>query len=337
LNPSSKGDGASKIKIYFDVDMNSDWDLATTSQVQAIEITGKDWRLNEEPEEDWHIKLENESGSPIWTITHQNEEAGLAPGQVVQLMISNIISSLPSGNANLYLRYENIPGYWDGTFICTIEKSPIVYGNNGNVGIGTTDPGANKLKVQGDTTIVGNLNIALSETDFTNFQTQQGAGQLQIIGWSSGWNINTMTKGQHLYLNRDADQDSDVFIGVNTNELFVRGRDGNVGIGTTDPGVNKLKVQGDTEIAGTITANALQIGNIVIGENELRILKALADGNLQVDLHNAARNEYLYAPNDRFCYDGDRRHAFTWRRNEQNQRINSGQWNLRFPNPDPGS
>ncbi|WP_424094378.1 hypothetical protein [Moorena producens] len=67
----------------------------------------------------------------------------------MQLTITNIISSLSSGHANLYVRYENIPGYWDGTFVCTIEKSPIVFNKLGNVGIGTNPPLSYEIYLRG--------------------------------------------------------------------------------------------------------------------------------------------------------------------------------------------
>lgn len=138
LQQTSKGDDASKLIVSFDVD--TDWALGTKSQVNSIEISGKDWQQNGQPEADWQINKEEQGESPSWTITHNNESAELAPQQVIQLTLNNIISSLPAGNTNLYLRYENIPGYWDGTFICAIEKTPLlVYhskvGNQQEVGI----------------------------------------------------------------------------------------------------------------------------------------------------------------------------------------------------------
>ena len=158
LIPDSKGDNASKFIISFDVqeaNQNKDWALGTTSQVQGIGIQGKDFRLMARHIEEWKIVKETQGESPTWTITNQNEEnVELRQEQGIELTINNIISSLPSGQTNLYIRYENIPGYWDGTFICTIEKMPILY-KEGNVGIGISDPGKFKLNVQG-----GDLNVS---------------------------------------------------------------------------------------------------------------------------------------------------------------------------------
>ncbi|MFZ6743352.1 hypothetical protein ACO0LC_09015 [Undibacterium sp. JH2W] len=52
----------------------------------------------------------------------------------IDLMITINVSAEP-GNANLYLHYDNIPGYWDGQFVCNIEKGPLLI-KDGNVGIG---------------------------------------------------------------------------------------------------------------------------------------------------------------------------------------------------------
>ncbi|PAX59964.1 LamG domain-containing protein [Brunnivagina elsteri] len=165
LIPASKGDEASKFIISFDVDY--DWGLGRKSQVQGIEIKGKDWQQNKRHIEEWKIVKETQGESTTWTITNQNEEnVELRPEQGVQLTISNIISSLPSGQTNLYIRYENIPDFWDGTFICTIEKTPILY-KEGNVGIGIADPGNYKLNVEGgDTRLGGSLHLESSAEDY---------------------------------------------------------------------------------------------------------------------------------------------------------------------------
>ncbi|HBE60665.1 MAG TPA: hypothetical protein DDW56_25025, partial [Cyanobacteria bacterium UBA11366] len=125
----------------------------------------------------------------------------------------------------------------------------------GNIGIGTTSTGTSKLK------------IANSASDFAHILFNgSGMGELQFIGWSSGWNINTITAGKHLYLNRDSGTNSNVLIGCNGKELFVRGSDGNVGIGTTTPTV-KLEISGgDLKVSGNISAtNATLSGNVRIG------------------------------------------------------------------------
>jgi microcystin-dependent protein len=151
-----------QILLYFDVD--TDWGLGTKSQVQNIGITVKDWQPGGQVEEDWDIHLETQAAptvpveglsAPYWVLTHQNvTEPRLAAGHTIQitLKIQSFSSSL--GQTNLYLRYENIPGYWDGTFVCAIEKSPVLFDSNGNVGIGISNP-KNKLDIKG-AAVIGN-------------------------------------------------------------------------------------------------------------------------------------------------------------------------------------
>ena len=102
---------------------------------------------------------------------------------------------------------------------------------SGNVGIGTTAPGASKLK------------IADIDSDAIDFEfVEAGAGQLTIVGSSKGWAMQTNTNGQHLYLNSGSSSQSNVLIGRTGREVVVQGQTGHVGIGTTAPGSSKLKI-----------------------------------------------------------------------------------------------
>lgn len=196
LIPASKGDEASKFIISFDVQENpkeegqtqetipkKDWALGTKSQVEGIEIKGKDFQMTKRHIEEWKIVKDPKGMSPTWTITNQNEEnVKLSPEWGLELTISNIISLHPSGQTNLYISYENIPGYWDGTFICTIEKTPILYREH-NVGIGTASTTDNRLTVQGNTKLDGQLNVNGA------FQLASGSIIRAIIGTETTPNI----------------------------------------------------------------------------------------------------------------------------------------------------
>ncbi len=92
----------------------------------------------------------------------------------------------------------------------------------GSLAIGATDPGSAKLKI---------VNTA---NDFADVVfSGSGMGQLQVIGWKDGWNINTKNDGKHLFLNRDALENSDVWIGRDGKEVAIKGSTGHMGIGTT--------------------------------------------------------------------------------------------------------
>ncbi|HKQ76652.1 MAG TPA: LamG domain-containing protein [Blastocatellia bacterium] len=94
--------------------------------------------------------------TPEWPITF-DKTVHLGAGKHIQVEITGIVTSLSSGHANLYVRYENIPGYWDGQFVCAVEKGPIVI-DEGEGGIGTAKPTA-KVKVAGDI-VAENLSVA---------------------------------------------------------------------------------------------------------------------------------------------------------------------------------
>ncbi|MFL6337408.1 MAG: hypothetical protein ACJ754_29260 [Pyrinomonadaceae bacterium] len=100
----------------------------------------------------------------------------------------------------------------------TAGRSRLTINTDGNVGIGTNDPGTAKLKIGSGADVV---NFNLSAT---------GAGELLFVSWDKGWNIDTMAAGRHLYINRDANDSSDVLIGRAGKELVVKGNTGNVGI-----------------------------------------------------------------------------------------------------------
>ena len=79
-------------------------------------------------------------------------------GDSIDIVLSTIVTAHPAGLANLYVHYENIPGYWDGQFVCPIQKTPLVYyhdvsSNLGRVGIGIATP-SQALQV-GDNAIIG--------------------------------------------------------------------------------------------------------------------------------------------------------------------------------------
>ena len=93
--------------------------------------------------------------SPVWSIAPKLDIV-LQHDDYIQIYISNIKTSLPSGLTNLYLDYRRIPGFWDGQVVCMIEKAPLLFYDAKNqqgtytgelrVGIGAVNPQA-KLEI----------------------------------------------------------------------------------------------------------------------------------------------------------------------------------------------
>ena len=66
-----------------------------------------------------------------WELTFPKEQVlakrGSANAEPLEIVLKQIKTNLSPGHANLYVRYEGIPGYWDGQFILTVEKTPLKY------------------------------------------------------------------------------------------------------------------------------------------------------------------------------------------------------------------
>jgi hypothetical protein len=240
-----KGDESSRFILYFDVD--TDWGLGTKSQVESIIVEVEDWQPGGKPEKDWSIYKETQAqptvpigglSAPYWVLTHLNQDQPrLVAGHTIQLTLKIPAFSNSFGQTNLYLRYENIPGYWDGTFVCTIDKSAILFDKNGNVGIGTSIPEA-KLQV-----ITSN---------------QDANGNTLILGPITQSNLRL---GYH--------QNYSWIQSHGSKPLAINPLGNNVGIGISDPGNFKLNVEGgDTRLGGSLT---VQRNAIPVTENNCNL------------------------------------------------------------------
>jgi hypothetical protein len=141
--------------------------LLCTTDASKIEI-----KLNKDYGKDWKIDQNLQGASPQWTLTRKTTDTQLTD-EILRLDINNIITLLPAGYGNLYVYYENIPGYWDGYVICPIEKGPLMFRKDGkgqeSLGIGTDEPEAKLHVVQKGLTHVavfkGKTGIAIKGTE----------------------------------------------------------------------------------------------------------------------------------------------------------------------------
>ncbi|MEG4144669.1 tail fiber domain-containing protein [Microcoleus sp. Pol12B5] len=173
-----------KFTISFDVAMNeqsnnNQWALVSQNDVDTIGIDIiKDGTIDRQ---NWIESGQQKQGmTPQWSFTYIQGLNLENRQEILKLSITKLKTQLLSGYANLYVHYENIPGYWDGYITVPIHKGPLVYreyeGTNkvkvGCVGIGTDEPQAKlhvktndqlgiALKVDGNSNLTGKVGIGI--------------------------------------------------------------------------------------------------------------------------------------------------------------------------------
>lgn len=127
---------ATRITLSFDIApddrSNMDWAIGTEKDMADVSVTplgDTSWRV---------IEPSGEASDQVWLLTPDTEMI-LAPGASFQFSIDRIRSSTLTGPANLYLTFENIPGFLDQDLILVMEKGPVIYSGL-NVGIGMIPP-----------------------------------------------------------------------------------------------------------------------------------------------------------------------------------------------------
>ena len=249
--PLKELDEAVKFTISFDVASAENNQWALVSQNDADNISPEIAEGSPQREKWIYGGLQKQGITPQWSFICTK---GLNLGErseILKLSISNIKTRLLAGYANLYVHYENIPGYWDGHITVPIHKGPLVYREKeisfgkdqtvkvACVGIGTDKPQAKlhvkkdsslplALSVEGSTTIEGNLlvkngNVAIEVTDPNMIRTLAidkgskgiyGIAQERNNSDNNGWRMSLMTEG--------------------TKRMTIM-NNGNIGIGTNNP------------------------------------------------------------------------------------------------------
>lgn len=206
----------SKLIVSFDTeDKNGTkpWAIASTDQARQFQVFYPGGT---------QVQIAGAQGeSPEWIFPVNVGQ--LEAERYLEVSLTNIVSSLPNGSATLYLRYENIPGYRDGTLEATIEKSPLFFANS-SVSMGTN-------------VSIGALAI----------RAQDNTDELIFLHDSHGalkWHLNFNGGGLNIAESLVADY-----------RLFFQ-KGGNVGVGTNQPSA-KLHVNGSLRSASLSVDGAL--------------------------------------------------------------------------------
>ena len=168
--------------------------------------------------------------------------------------------ALNTNDGRLFTRKENV-GIGSTVTLLTPWTENIgggVYYNEGNVGLGTTNPTA-KLEINGDVSIASTVSIGTTidivpYNDLGSLSFEGSAGQLFSI-------TNNLTSGSIFSVN---DVSGIPSIDVNadgTIQLAPYGSTEYVGIGLTNP-TAKLDVDGDVNVSGVVTAST---GTLISG------------------------------------------------------------------------
>lgn len=252
--------------LLFDDPVGKVWDLAEKNELKAVQARYLFQKKSQPLNTVW-IDLKDESGaqamSPVFSFN--SPVAAMGPGDFFEIELNNIRTHSESGLSNLYLKYEDVPGYWDGQFALQIEKSPLVY-KGGKVGIGTSDP-AYDLEVHGSVQMGG-------------FNQQEGSQWPQVTWLRDPHNVSKWDEGLmkvdkhitpfkrggfgiHMHQSREfgflsTNWDPLFSIAGGTGDTYIKGK---VGIGTTNP-QQTLEVNGGVHMGGFTQQEGSQWPNI---------------------------------------------------------------------------
>ncbi|MBO1348082.1 MAG: LamG domain-containing protein [Hormoscilla sp. GUM202] len=144
----------SRFRISFDVQESGEtreWALMAYSDVNGVSLRVAQ---THSVSSNWAEPHKTNLGQTVeWTVT-PSEDTTLEADGYITLELRDLVALSSIGDANIYINFENIPGYQDEQMTVVVNKSPLLYSNN-KVGIGTDTPGGYKLNVKGGNTRLG--------------------------------------------------------------------------------------------------------------------------------------------------------------------------------------
>ena len=199
---------------------SKEWALATPDEAKAIQVTVR------RPDGSWADVALADGGQvpvPEWAIAGALLPAAqLAPGEQIEIALANIATLHPNGSANVYLRYQNITGYWDGELVATIKKAPLLYADQ-FVGIGVDKPLA-PLHVKGEVRVEGQLTVDRQIAIGTT--TPQAALDLQSRGDAPGQRLLFRLQGPMDFAGKGVEflnADGSYGLGFGSNTIYAAG------------------------------------------------------------------------------------------------------------------
>ena len=215
-------------------------------------------------------------------------------GQYVEIDVSNagINRFLSRGTKDLVIGNESSQSILFNTNL-NIERMRI--DSSGNVGIGTTDTLGYKVAInEGDLLFICN-GLGYNGIYFTDPTNTEDYFSLSIPSININVSTNPITFGTSI------DERDFRFTTFNGEVLRIKSN-GNVGIGTADPGTNKLQIQGQTQIVGNgiITSGNLGIGT-TSPESKLDLYSSTVNSSYLIIRSNASSatdNLGIYFRND---------------------------------------
>ncbi|SFD86777.1 Chaperone of endosialidase [Chitinophaga sp. CF118] len=245
-----------------------EWTIATDGQVNATQVSYK--RPGDQ-------NLIEAAAAPAWEIPFVT----LRKGEFIDVQIANLVTGHPAGHTNLFLHYENIPGYWDGEIAAIVEREPLAFLSN-RVGIGTTNPYF-KLDVLG---VIG-LRKDGAPWDHMFLHHDGAAGYVSAGGAEDGLVLRVGSVNSGTYTEQPYPEmmrlrpNGDVQLGpaqnpaTGTLHLYSGGAEtltikaGKLGIGNANPATAKLVITGRSEEEGLDLSSANQYANARVLRNSL--------------------------------------------------------------------
>jgi GH18 family chitinase/microcystin-dependent protein len=128
--------------------------------------------------DDWYIDKYVQGKSAQWIVTSKHDKVAIT-GEVLKLSLTNIKTTFPNGLANIYIYYDNVPGYWDGIMINQLSKTPLIV-RHAQTGVGIERPEAKLHIVEKEETYPKGVIVDTpGNFDAVPFRIRTGEGDLR--------------------------------------------------------------------------------------------------------------------------------------------------------------